>query len=175
MRVDQGLQQVTGQVLGHAEQRGGRGGRDGRPLPEAEQAEGHARPELSSRSGRVAKLTWKLARTARSPTFSSSSSRCWSRSRFAIDRMDQPLRVVSRAAQIRIASGKPEQASSSSAVASGSDAARSSPTILANSVSASSSSSTLRSSSLVLARSGIRLRVVISTALAEVPGSSGRT
>ena len=44
--------------------------------------------------------------------------------------MVQPLRVVSRAAQILIASGRPAQALSSSAVASGSAAARSSPTDL---------------------------------------------
>ena len=79
-------------------------------------------------------------------------------------RMVQPLRVASRAAQILMASGSPAQASSSSAVASGSADARSSPTTLVNRVSASSSSSTLRSTSLVLARSGIRLRVVTSTA-----------
>ena len=89
--------------------------------------------------------------------------------------MVQPLRVASRAAQILIASGSPAQASSSSAVASGSAAARSSPTTLTNSFSASSSSSTLRSTSRVLARSGIRLRVVTSTADDAVPGSSGRT
>ena len=82
----------------------------------------------------------------------------------------QPLRVASRAAQILMASGRPAQASSSSAVASGSAAARSSPTTLVNRVSASSSSSTLRSTSLVLARSGIRLRVVTSTAQEAVPG-----
>ena len=87
----------------------------------------------------------------------------------------QPLRVASRAAQILMASGSPAQASSSSAVASGSAAARSSPTTLVNRVSASSSSSTLRSTSRVLARSGIRLRVVTSTAQDAVPGSSGLT
>jgi hypothetical protein len=89
--------------------------------------------------------------------------------------MVQPLRVASRAAQILIASGRPAHASSSSAVASGSAAARASPTTLTNSFSASSSSSTFRSTRRVLARSGIRLRVVTSTADDAVPGSSGRT
>ena len=88
--------------------------------------------------------------------------------------MVQPLRVASRAAQILMASGRPAQASSSSAVALGSAAARSSPTTLMNSFSASSSSSTLRSTSLVLARSGSR-RVVTSTADDAVPGRSGLT
>ena len=90
-------------------------------------------------------------------------------------RIVQPGRVASRAAQILMASGRPAQASSSSAVASGSAVARSSPTTLVNRASASSSSSTLRSTSWELARSGIRLRVVISTAQGAVPGNSGLT
>ena len=83
-------------------------------------------------AGRLAKLTWKLARTARSPALISSSRRCSSRSRLAMAPMVQPLRVARRAAQILMASGSPAQARSSSAVASGSAVARSSPTILVN-------------------------------------------
>ena len=84
-------------------------------------------PRLSVLAGRLAKLTWKLARTARSPARISSSLRCTSRSRAAMAAMVQPLRVASRAAQILMASGSPAQASSSSAVASGSAAARAPP------------------------------------------------
>ena len=74
--------------------------------------------------GRLAKLTSKLARTARSPTFISSSRRCWSRIRSASQRIVQRSRAASRAAQILMARGSPAQATSSSAVASGSAAAR---------------------------------------------------
>ena len=74
-----------------------------------------------------------------------------------------------------MASGSPAQATSTSAVASGSAAARSSPTIRENSASASVSSSTFRSTNRVLARSGVRLRVVTRTAHDELPGSSGLT
>jgi hypothetical protein len=143
--------------------------------PSRQNARAGSMPCLSVLGGRLVKRTSKLARIERSPTWSSSSLRYSSLSRLAMALMVQPARVTSRAAQIRMASGRPAQASSSSEVASGSAAARSSPTTLTNSFSASSSPSTLRSTSLVLARSGILLRVVTSTADDAVPGSSGLT
>ncbi len=62
-------------------------------------------------AGRLAKLTSKLARTARSPTFSSSRRRCSSQSRSARERMVHVLRAASLAAEMRMASGSPAQAS----------------------------------------------------------------
>ncbi len=106
---------------------------------------------------------------------SSSRRRCSLRSLAASVAIRHCLRAASRAAQILIASGKPAQATSTSAVASGSAAARSGPTTVENRASASASSSTLRSTNRVLTRSGVRFLVVTSTAHDELPGSSWRT
>ncbi len=125
--------------------------------------------------GRLAKLTSKQARTARSPVFSSSSRRRSSESRLARLRTVQPPRAASRAPAILMASGSPAHAVSTSSVASGSASARARPMMLANRSRASAESSTSRSMNRLPARSGMRFRVVTSTAQEPEPGSNGLT
>ena len=98
MGIYQEFQRLRRAGLRPAQQRGGGGQRDGRPLPQAEQPECPAGsiPSGPEGPGRLAKLTAKQARTARSPAFSSSSSRCSLRSLPAIVRTVQPRRAASR-------------------------------------------------------------------------------
>ncbi len=97
--------------------------------------------------GSEVKLTSKQARTARSPAVSSSSRCRSSASRRAIVATVQPRRAASRAPAIRIASGSPAHARSTSRTGPGSAVTRSSPMIRVSICSASSSSRTSRSTS----------------------------
>ena len=93
--IHQLLQGIRDASLGLPHERGRGGQPDRPPLPRSQQAERMRRVNIRppSRRGRLAKLTSKQARTARSPVFSSSSRRRSSESRRpGYERSSRPAR-----------------------------------------------------------------------------------